>query len=132
MENQLKSLQKSALEELKKVNSLDDLRNLFVEYLGRKGKLTNILKSLKDLSDEEKRKIGQLSNTIKLQLEEFFSNKEKALENLSITKELEKDFFDTTLPATARQIGHIHPVSQVQEEVERIFSQMGFSIMDGP
>ncbi len=132
MENSLKSLQKSALEELNKVNSLEDLRNLFVEYLGRKGKLTNILKSLKDLSDEDKRKIGQLSNTIKIALETAFSEKEKTLENLSISKELEKDFFDTTLPSQARQIGHIHPLSQVQEEVERIFTQMGFSIMDGP
>lgn len=132
MEKQLKELEKSALEELSKIKSLDNLQNLYTEYLGRKGQLTKILKGMKDLSEEQKRIIGPLSNSVKNKLENLFDAKQLELENLAIARELEKDFFDTTLPGTARAIGHIHPLSQVQEEVERIFSQMGFAIMDGP
>lgn len=132
MEAQLKKLETEALAALKSCKSLEDLYNLQVEYLGRKGKLTNILRGLKDLSEKEKPIIGQLSNTIKNRMEDAFAAKQKEIETHQISKELQKDFFDTTIPGQARELGHIHPLSQVQEEVERIFSQMGFAIMDGP
>ncbi len=132
VEQTLKNLQKQAVESLEKVHTLAELQNLETEYLGRKGRLTEILHGIKDLSLEEKKTVGTLSNTIKKALEEHFAEKRKTLENSSLQKALEKDFFDTTLPPITPPIGHIHPLSQVQEEVERIFSQMGFAIMDGP
>lgn len=132
MEKELQQLKSQALEALKKIGTLQDLQGLEVKYLGRKGELTTILKGIKDLSIEEKKTFGQLSNTVKKQLEEGFANKQQELDNAGIAKELEKDFFDTTIPGKARPLGHIHPISQVQEEVERIFSQMGFTVMDGP
>lgn len=132
MEVRLKKLETEALAALKNCKSLEDLYNLQVEYLGRKGKLTNILRGLKDLSEKEKPIIGQLSNTIKNRMEDAFTAKQKEIETRQISKELQKDFFDTTIPGKARELGHIHPLSQVQEEVERIFSQMGFAVMDGP
>jgi len=132
MEKALEKLQKDATEALKKVKTLQELQELNVKYLGRKGELTNILKSLKDLPVAEKPKMGQVSNQVKITLENAIANKQKELENAGIEKELAKDFFDTSIPGKARKVGHIHPISQVQEEVERIFSQMGFAIMDGP
>ena len=132
MEKALEKLQKDATEALKKVKTLQELQELNVKYLGRKGELTNILKSLKDLPVAEKPKMGQVSNQVKITLENAIANKQKELENDGIEKELAKDFFDTSIPGKARKVGHIHPISQVQEEVERIFSQMGFAIMDGP
>jgi len=132
MEKALEKLQKDATEALKKVKTLQELQELNVKYLGRKGELTNILKSLKDLPVAEKPKMGQVSNQVKITLENTIANKQKELENDGIEKELAKDFFDTSIPGKARKVGHIHPISQVQEEVERIFSQMGFAIMDGP
>ncbi|MBI4975482.1 phenylalanine--tRNA ligase subunit alpha [Candidatus Peregrinibacteria bacterium] len=128
----IKNLEQKTLNAIKTANNLENLQNLETEILGRKGKLTLILRGIKDLSDEEKRTVGQLSNKVKTSLEKEFEHKIKELENTSIEKELGKTFFDTTIPGKTRQLGHIHPLSQVQEEVERIFSQMGFAVMDGP
>lgn len=133
MEQALKNLEQAALDDLKNVKNLNDLQTLELKYLGRKdGLVTSIMKSLKDLPANQKPIIGPLANKTKTIIEYAFENKRKSLESAEIAKQLSKEFFDTTIPAKVREIGHIHPLSQVQEEVERIFSQMGFSIMDGP
>jgi len=132
VEAELKKLQKVTVEEIEKISSIEELKNLEVKILGRKGELTNILRGLKDLSDAEKPTIGKLANEVKTRLEEEFIARQNRLEKTAIEKSLSLEFFDTTIPAKIKEIGHIHPISQVQEEVERIFSQMGFSIMDGP
>lgn len=132
MEAELKKLEQAALAEVKKCETLESLYNVQVEYLGRNGKITAIFKSIKDLPDAEKRSFGQVSNEVKKNLEKAFSEKQQEIENAKIAKELNQEFFDTTIPGQARPIGHIHPIAQVQEEVERIFSQMGFAVMDGP
>ncbi len=132
MQKDLEKLEKDALAAIKTMSTAEDLQSLHVKYLGRKGELTKILRGLKDLSPKEKPKIGALANTIKTSLENAFTTKQNALEGASLKEALEKGFFDTTIPGKAREIGHIHPLSQVQEEVERIFNQMGFAIMDGP
>lgn len=133
MEQSLKTLEQQALAALAKCNSLDTFRNLEIEYLGRKGgKLTNVMKGIKDVPQDQKPKMGQLINATKNTIEKAFADKLQELENAKMEKELGNEFFDTTVPGKTRYIGHIHPISQVQEEVERIFSQMGFSIMDGP
>ena len=132
MEQELKNLEQEALAALNQIQQLDELKTLFTEYLGRKGKLTHILRGVKDLPADQKPVIGKLSNTVKTNLEKSFEEKQNNLEKSQIDKDLNTGFFDTTIPGKGREIGHIHPISQVQEEVERIFSQMGFAIMDGP
>ena len=132
MEQELKNLEQEALAALNQIQQLDELKTLFTEYLGRKGKLTHILRGVKDLPADQKPVIGKLSNTVKTNLEKSFEEKQNNLEKSQIDKDLNAGFFDTTIPGKGREIGHIHPISQVQEEVERIFSQMGFAIMDGP
>ncbi|MDA1060648.1 MAG: phenylalanine--tRNA ligase subunit alpha, partial [bacterium] len=132
MQKDLEKLEHEALAAIKKVSTPEDLQELNVKYLGRKGALTNILRGLKDLSLEEKPKIGTLSNKVKTALQNAFDKKRNEIEDNELKKALDKDFFDTTIPGKVREIGHIHPISQVQEEVERIFNQMGFAIMDGP
>ncbi len=132
MEKILQNLKKEALENIQKIESPEKLYALEVEFLGKKGRLTDILKGIKDLSTEEKKVVGALSNTIKKDLEEAFSNKKTELEKEKLAKELKTEFFDTTIPSPESQIGHIHPLAQLQKEIEDIFSSMGFSIMDGP
>lgn len=132
METILKSLKTEAQEKIEKIDSLEKLYALELEFLGKKGRLTDILKGIKDLSPEEKKVVGALSNTVKKDMEEEFSKKKSALENEKLLKELKTDFFDTTIPATEKEIGHIHPLAKLQKEIEDIFSSMGFSIMDGP
>jgi phenylalanyl-tRNA synthetase alpha chain len=133
VEQELKNLETHALKELEKVQTLSDLDPIEIKYLGRKdGLITNIMKRLKDLPADQKPIIGPLANKTKMTVEQAFQDKKNAIESAEIAKQLSKEFFDTTIPSKIREPGHIHPLSQVQEEVERIFSQMGFSIMDGP
>lgn len=109
-----------------------DERALFdvkVAYLGRKGKLTEILKSLKDLSADEKREISPIANQIKADIE-----MEIALHQIGLSAiiDLEKEKVDVTLPGTKNEIGSLHPITLVRREIEEIFSSMGFEIADGP
>lgn len=132
MHKKLENLKKEALETLEKLSTQEQLKNYHVDYLGRKGKLSEIMGALKDLSDEEKRSLGKSANEAKQLLEKAFQEKQSTLENLQLEKQLGQGFFDTTIAGKSRYIGHIHVLSQVQEEVERIFNQMGFTIADGP
>jgi len=132
MQELLEKIQHTATEEIKKASTLDELKEIDVKYLGRKGELTNILKGLKDLSDEEKRSIGPKTNAAKLAIDAEIKAKQSELEAAEIAKKLSGEFFDITAPGVEHEIGHIHPLSQVQQETENIFRQMGFSVMDGP
>lgn len=119
--------------DLEKVKTMEALKDLETMYFGRKqGRATLQMQKLKDVPKEKKALVGKLANISKKECEELFKKKLTSLENQEMEKALEKGFFDTTIPGYAREIGSIHPLSQVQEEVERIFSQMGFAIMDGP
>lgn len=132
MKEQLQQLQKDALAAIEKIDSLNNLKELEVKFLGRKGELTQILRGLKDLPAAEKPAAGQLSNEVKKTLEAAFTKKGYELENAELEASLSDEFFDTTIPGKTRKMGHIHPLFQVQEEVERIFNQMGFQVADGP
>lgn len=111
---------------------LKSLETLEVEYLGRKGKLTALFGKLGRLPEHERKSTGQKLNEIKQFLEEKFAERKKMLFEKSVKQELEEGWVDVTAPGISHEIGHIHPLAQVQYEVERIFSEMGFAIMDGP
>jgi phenylalanyl-tRNA synthetase alpha chain len=132
MQELLEKIHQSALLEIGKSATPDELKAVDVKYLGRKGELTGILKGLKDLSSGEKRTLGPMTNAVKLDLEARMKDKQAELEAAEIAKKLSGEFFDITAPGIEHKLGHIHPLSQVQLEAENIFSQMGFAIMDGP
>lgn len=132
MKEQLLALQKECLSAIKKADSLHSIQELEVKYIGRKGELTSILRGVKDLSDAEKPVIGKLSNEVKNELEAAFKEKSQAMETAELNKKLKDDDFDITVPGPDTDLGHIHPLSQVQYEVEKIFNSMGFMIADGP
>ncbi|GIX42078.1 MAG: phenylalanine--tRNA ligase alpha subunit [Leptospiraceae bacterium] len=127
----LQLLEKQVNEQLKEVQTLEILKELYQNTLGKKGKITEILKHLKDLSPEEKKEIGMLANELKDILSQSFKEKQKELEQKQIQEKLSKEFFDILRPLRKR-VGRIHPLSQIQYEVEDIFINMGFQIMDGP
>ncbi len=132
MEETLKKLAQEAKTAINTVSDLNQLKEIEVKYLGRKGEITEILKGLKDLTVEEKKKVGPFSNEIKNNLIIHIEQKRNELEALEIEKQLKTEFFDITVPGTAPEMGHIHPLAQTQFEVENIFNNMGFAIMDGP
>lgn len=133
MKNELTKLKNQALSEIKAVSSLPELEQLDIKYFGRKaGILNQILRGLKDLSPKEKKDLGQYSNEVKEELTAKISERRAALSAQSLAQQLEKDFLDTTLPGTRQAQGSLNPNTIVQNELEDIFSSMGFMILDGP
>lgn len=128
MDIKLKELKEKALQELKDLKediSFDDLKN---KYLGRKGELNNLLKEVKNLSKEEKPKIGKLANEIKKELTDLF-NKTEAIVKGEVKKDTD---FDSSLPGKKKKVGNLHPSTIIQREIESAFVSMGFKIYDGP
>ena len=132
LKDQIESLGKEAVELIKKVESLDKLNSLRVEYLGKKGKLKTILKTLGKLSPEERKEIGQLANRIKEQLEDLIKKKESQLKEKALEEELKKERIDITLPSAWIETGSSHPVISTLVEISQIFISMGFSVAEGP
>jgi phenylalanyl-tRNA synthetase alpha chain len=133
MKQALQNLEKTALTALEKASTQADLEAFHTQYLSRKeGELTKVLRGLKDLSPEDKKTFGKAANELKIKIEELFKQRQNELENKAIEASLSNDWIDLTASGQQPERGHIHPLYQVQEEVERIFQQMGFTIIDGP
>jgi phenylalanyl-tRNA synthetase alpha chain len=136
MKEELEKIKENALLQIASSESLDDIENLRVRVLGRKGELTAILRSLGELKAEERTLIGKRSNEIKEELEKSFDERKSRLSSAKIDRLLKSEWIDVTLNAPKSTIvparGHIHPISQLQYEIEDIFTSMGFAILDGP
>ena len=131
---------KEKLEQLKSQLSADlgaaadpqALENLRVRYLGKKGSITDLLKGMKSLSNEEKKSFGQMVNALKQQAAENIQQRAEELKELEIKREIElMPEFDLTIP-TKEDRGSYHPITLVQRECERIFTTMGFHVEDYP
>lgn len=132
MQKNLQVLHDSAHTDIKAAHSLDALKEVERKYVGKNGGITDLLKTLKDLSLEEKREVGKMVNELKVAVEEEIAARHQVLEREEVNKALEHEWIDLTAPGASFPMGHIHPVAQTQEEVERIFQQMGFTVVDGP
>ncbi len=120
-------LKQEALERIKQSDSLERLNELQIHYLGRKGAITAVLKSLKDISLEERKQIGAMANKARAELEQVV---ESARQKFS--RKSDAGDFDPTLPGTTPRIGTPHIVNQVIDEICDIFHRMGFTIERGP
>lgn len=132
MRQMFEKLKSVALEEIRGAKNSDALRQIEIKYFGRNGELTALIKGIADLPVSEKPAAGKLANEIKKSLEEAIKGRQEIFEQEALAGACENDLFDVTIPGEKFSIGHIHPISQVQYEVERIFGEMGFAIMDGP
>ena len=101
-------------------------------YLGKKGELTNLLKSMKDVAPEDRPKVGQMVNDVRAQLEGKLEEAKAALAKKAREEQLKKEVIDVTLPAKKNKVGHSHPNTIALEEVERIFVGMGYEVVEGP
>ncbi|MEE5993165.1 MAG: phenylalanine--tRNA ligase subunit alpha [Oscillospiraceae bacterium] len=132
MKEQLKSIEERARESISAVTDLKALDDLRVKLLGKKGELTAILKQMGKLSAEERPAMGQLANQVRSQLETMISEKTKALQEAAQNARLTAETIDITMPAKKPEMGHLHPLKIVENEIREIFLGMGFSIADGP
>jgi phenylalanyl-tRNA synthetase alpha chain len=136
MESDLNNLRNEALAATSTAASPAEIDEIRIKYLGRKGALTAILRSLGTIPQEERASIGQLSNTYKAEIEAALENRNTELSRTGSDELLKGQWIDVTLDragATEREsMGRLHPLSQIQYEIEDIFSSMGFEIHDGP
>ncbi|MBI5466416.1 MAG: phenylalanine--tRNA ligase subunit alpha, partial [Candidatus Kerfeldbacteria bacterium] len=117
-----------AQEELKKLSSALELEQLEIKYLGRKGELARMMKGLSEVAATERPKFGALANEVKLELEQAFARLKQELGG----GDKATPSIDVTLPGIKPVRGHMHPVMQVQRELEELFRSMGFMVLDGP
>jgi phenylalanyl-tRNA synthetase alpha chain len=132
MQNQLKGILETAKEKIASAPSTEILEGLRVEYLGKKGALTAILRQMGSLSAEERPIVGALANTVRGEIEEAIKAKAADLKNSELLQKLQKEKIDITLPAKEIALGTLHPLAQVERELSEIFIAMGFSIAEGP
>ena len=101
-------------------------------YLGKKGELTTVLKSMKDVAPEERPKVGQMVNEARALIEERLEETKTALARKAREEQMKREVIDVTLPAKKANTGHKHPNTIALEEVERIFVGMGYEVVEGP
>ena len=132
MKEQIEEIKKLSMEELEKAQDLKVLQEIKVKHLGKKGELTQVLRGMGKLSNEERPAIGKLVNEVRDLLEEEFNKKEEKLKSEELQKRLETENIDVTEPSKKTELGSIHPITQIIKEVEEIFLGMGYQIADGP
>ncbi len=131
----LKNLEADLNRQLEQATEKQSLENLRQDYLGKKGKLTAILKGLGKVTPEERAEIGKIANELKQALDTNITERAQKLEELYYESLSENEWYDMTLvpqPFAGAKPGHIHPISSMQKRLEAIFTSMGFSILDGP
>lgn len=130
MDNKILSLKEKFVSELDKIDNLADIESIRVSYLGKKGSVTDLLKGMKELSNDERRAFGQKVNELKGLVNEKITEKTNELKEKEIQKEIElMPEFDLSMPPVMDR-GSYHPITLVQRECERIFKSMGFTVED--
>jgi phenylalanyl-tRNA synthetase alpha chain len=132
MKEELLKIREEALNQIKESANLDALNEIRVSVLGKKGQLTAILKGMKNVAPEDRPKVGQLVNETRSAIEEQMQARKEALEKEFQNLKLKQEVIDVTLPAKKKRIGHPHPNTVALEEVERIFTGLGYEVIDGP
>ncbi|HAH79154.1 MAG TPA: phenylalanine--tRNA ligase subunit alpha [Ruminococcaceae bacterium] len=132
MKEELKAIREAAERELRGAQDRRGLEELRVRYLGKKGKLTAILKRMGSLSAQERPAVGKLANEIRANIESELAARAQELQKAETARRLEREKIDVTLPGTRRELGHRHPLSAELREIEGIFIGMGFRIVEGP
>ena len=132
MKEQLEKIKSEALAKIDASDALEKLNEIRVAYLGKKGELTTVLKSMKDVAPEERPKVGQMVNEVRALIEERLEETKTALARKAREEQMKREVIDVTLPAKKANTGHKHPNPIALEEVERIFVGMGYEVVEGP
>ena len=132
MKEQLERIKSEALERIEASDALEKLNDIRVAYLGKKGELTRVLKSMKDVAPEDRPKVGQMVNEAREQIESKLEETRAMLARKAREEQMKKEVIDVTLPAKKANTGHKHPNTIALEEVERIFVGMGYEVVEGP
>ena len=132
MKEKLQKILDRALEQIDNSGELDKLNDIRVSFLGKKGELTGVLKSMKEVAPEERPKVGQLVNEARERIEAKLEEKKSAFEKRAREERMKAEVIDVTLPGRRLGTGHRHPNTIVLKEVEKIFIGMGYEVVEGP
>lgn len=132
MKEQLEAIRQEAKAALQTCTDAKQLDAIRVQYLGKKGALTAILKQMGKLSAEERPVMGQLANAVRSDIESAITKQQAAIAEAALEQKLQSETLDITLPGKQKKIGGLHPLTIVENEIKEIFLGMGFSVADGP
>jgi phenylalanyl-tRNA synthetase alpha chain len=132
LQEKIEAICKNALVAFARVEDSRQLYDCKVQFLGKKGELSEVMKGLAALSPAEKPAIGKLVNEIKIQIEEAYQLRESALRQSELSAQLAKEKIDLTLPGVPRALGSKHPISMVIDEIVGILARLGYSVRSGP
>ncbi len=132
MKEQLAAIRQQALEAFQAAQDSAALDALRVQYLGKKGELTAVLKQMGKLSAEERPVMGQLANEVRAALEQALEARGKELEAKALEDRLKAEALDVTVPGKPIKLGRRHPMYTALDEIKEIFIGMGFTVLDGP
>jgi len=132
LDAQLEELRRATLAAFASAISLEGLEQARVEALGRKGTLAQISRELGKLASDDRARVGKLLNSVKEDLETEYGEKERGFEQDGLAERLAQEWIDVTLPAPGIRPGSLHPVTRLQQEIEDLFTSLGFAVLDGP
>ena len=132
MKEIIEKIRREALNAIEASDDLDKLNEIRVAYLGKKGELTNVLKSMKNVAAEERPVVGQMVNDARTEIEGRLEQMKKNFAARLREEKMKSEVIDVTLPAKHRTVGHPHPNTRALEEIEDIFVGMGYEVVEGP
>ena len=132
MKEKLQKIKEEAIRQIQEAADLSKLNDVRVAILGKMGELTAVLKGMKDVSPEERPLVGQMVNETRENIERILEETKAKLEAAELDARLRREVIDVTLPAKKNKVGHRHPNTIALEEVERIFTGMGYEVVEGP
>lgn len=132
MTSDLALMEKEARARIAAAMDEQQLHEARVAFLGKKGRLTAVLRSMKDLSAEERPKMGALANKVRNEIEELEGQKKEEIKARMLNARIESEKIDITLPSRQMRKGHIHPLNKALREIVKSFTRMGYSVEEGP
>lgn len=132
MEQDIARIEREALAELAAAQTREDVQNLKVKYLGKKGLLTGVLRGMGSLPPEQRPQIGRLANEVRSTIEGEIAHRLELLTRSEQERQLRQEAIDVTLPGRLVQPGHRHPLTMIIDEIKEIFGGMGFEVAEGP
>ena len=132
MKEKLEQIRERALAAIEEAVDLDNLNEVRVAFLGKKGELSKILKSMKDVAPEDRPKVGQMVNEARARIEEELEKEKTAILKKIREEKMKAEVIDVTLPGTKVAVGHRHPNQIALDDLKRVFIGMGYEVVEGP
>lgn len=128
----IEELKEKAISKIKEATSLKDLDDIKVSYFGKKGEITAIMQSFKDMAAEDRKELGKIINDAKVAIDDLIKERQKKFNAAVLNEKLKREAIDVTLPSKKVGLGHLHPCTIVFNDVKDIFEKMGYTVVTGP